>query len=91
MTTIIARWGNSRGIRLPKPFLESVNLKENDTVDVQIENNAIIIRKSEQQKHKSVKQRVEGFYKKDFESVLTENPYEYEEVDWGHPVGDEVW
>jgi len=89
MTTTIVKWGNSRGIRLPKPFLESLNLKENDAVDVLTENGKIIIQKSNQRK--TLKQRVEEFYGKDFETVLKENLYEFKEVDWGKPVGEEIW
>ena len=89
MTTTIVKWGNSRGIRLPKPFLESLDLKDNDIVDILTENGKIIIQKSHQSK--TLKQRVEEFYGKDFESVLKENPYEFEELDWGSPVGEEIW
>lgn len=89
MTTTITKWGNSRGIRLPKPFLESINLRDNDAVDITTENEKIIITKST--KTKTLKQRVEEFYGKDFETVLEENPYEYEEVDTGQPVGPEIW
>ena len=89
MTTTIVKWGNSRGIRLPKPFLESLDLKDNDVVDVITDNGKIIIQKLHQRK--SLKQRVEEFYGKDFETVLKENPYEFEEMDWGHPVGEEIW
>jgi antitoxin MazE len=89
MTTTIVKWGNSRGIRLPKPFLESLNLKDNDMVDVLTDNGKIIIQKSYQSK--TLKQRVEEFYGKDFETVLKENPYEFKEMDWGHPVGEEIW
>ena len=91
MTATIVKWGNSRGIRIPKPFLESMNLKDNDTVDIFTENDAIIIKKSASRQHKSLRQRVEEFYGKDFETVLKENPYEFEEVDWGGPVGEEIW
>ena len=89
MTTTIVKWGNSQGIRLPKLFLESLNLKDNDVVDILTDNGKIIIQKSHQSK--TLKQRVEAFYGKDFETVLKENPYEYNEVDWGQPVGDEIW
>ena len=89
MTTTIVKWGNSRGIRLPKPFLESLDLKDNDMVDVLADNGKIIIQKSYQ--HKTVKQRIEEFYGKDFETVLKENPYEYKEMDWGQPAGEEIW
>jgi antitoxin MazE len=91
MTTTIVKWGNSRGIRLPKPFLENLNLKENDMVDIFTDDDTIIIKKSVTHKHKTLKQRAEEFYGKDFETVLKENPYKYEEVDWGTPVGKEVW
>lgn len=89
MTTTIVKWGNSRGIRLPKPFLESLDLKDNDIVDVLTENGKIIIQKS--RRSKTLKQRVEEFYGKDFETALKENPYEFEEIDWGSPVGEEIW
>jgi len=89
MTTTIVKWGNSRGIRLPKPFLESLDLKDNDIVDILTENGKIIIQKSHQSK--TLKQRVEEFYGKDFESVLKENSYEFEELDCGLPVGEEIW
>jgi len=91
MTTAIVRWGNSRGIRLPKPFLESLNLKDNDMVDILTDNGKIIIKKSEKYQHKTLKQRIEEFYGKDFETVLKEHLYEYEEIDWGQPVGEEIW
>jgi len=87
-TTIISKWGNSQGIRLPKPFLESLDIKDNDVVDIFLDNDKIIIRKKYQ--HKTLKQRVEEFYGKDFETVLKENPYEFEEADWGRPEGDEM-
>ena len=89
MTTTIVKWGNSRGIRLSKPFLESLDLKDNDVVDVLTDNGKIIIQKA--YRHKTLKQRIEEFYGKDFETVLKENAYEFKEEDWGVPVGEEIW
>jgi len=91
MTTTIVKWGNSRGIRLPKPYLESLNLRDNDVVDILTDNNAIIIKKSEKLQHKTLKQRVEEFYGKDFEAAVKEDSYDYEEIDCGSPIGSEVW
>ena len=88
-TTTIAKWGNSQGIRLPKNFLENLELKDNDTVEILLDNDKIIIKKKYQ--HKSLKQRVEEFHGKDFESVLKEIPYKFEETDWGQPAGEELW
>ena len=79
MMTPIMKWGNSRGIRLPKSFLESLDLKDNDIVDVITKNGKIIIQKSN--RNKTLRQRVEEFYGKDYETVLKENSYEFEEID----------
>lgn len=54
MTTTIVKWGNSRGIRLPKPFLESLNLKDKDIVDALTDDDVIIIKKSINCRHKTL-------------------------------------
>jgi antitoxin MazE len=94
MTTTIVKWGNSRGIRLPKLFLDNLNLKDNDSVDVLANNNAIIIKKSVNHQHKTFKQRLEEFHGKDLETILMEADESNERpamVNWGKPVGEEVW
>jgi antitoxin MazE len=81
MKTKIVKWGNSRGIRLPKIFLESMDLTDNDTVEVTTEENRIVIEKSKTQRsHKSFKERMAGF----------EGEYEWEEWDTGPSVGNEI-
>ena len=93
MTTTIVKWGNSRGIRLPKPFLEGLNLKDNDIVDVITENNTIIIKKPTRRR-KTMKQRLEEFHGKDIETILREADASNEQpamIDWGKPVGEELW
>jgi antitoxin MazE len=91
MTSTITKLGNSRGIRLPKPYLENLGIKENDTVDISLEGDTIIIKKSTKKKRKTIEQRFEEFYGVDFETAVRENPYDFEEIDWGPPVGDEIW
>jgi antitoxin MazE len=94
MTTTIVKWGNSRGIRLPKPFLENLNLKDNDSVDVLMENNKIVIKKTEINRHKTLKQRLEEFHGKEIGEILKEADESGERpvmVDWGKPAGEEVW
>jgi len=89
MTATITKWGNSRGIRLPKPYLENLGIKENDSVDISLEGNAIVIKKSAQKKRKTLEQRYEEFYGVDFETAIKLYPYDVEEV-WGADVGDEI-
>lgn len=82
MQTTIVKWGNSQGIRIPKMLLDSVDLAESDTVEMVAENGHIVIKKLENEKrHKTIQERF-----KDFDGV-----YEFEKVDWGSPVGKEIW
>lgn len=39
----IKKWGNGLGILLPKSILEMVSLKDNDEVDIKVENNKIVL------------------------------------------------
>jgi antitoxin MazE len=89
MTTAIVKWGNSQGIRLPKALLQNINIAENDTVDVLVENGAIIIKKTSGKKHKTTKERLSHFYGKDIKAEnLTEKQAE---IDWGKSAGKELW
>ena len=87
MQTTVVKWGNSHGIRLPKAFLKSINIVENDSVNVTLDKKKIIIQKIEPERRKTLKQRLFEFYGKDFENIVEPQ----NEYDWGNPVGKEVW
>ncbi len=80
MTTQIARWGNSHGVRLTKDLLETAGISVDDELRVTAENGKIIIEKNI--RHKTLEERAG-----DFGGKL--GPYE--EYDWGEPVGREAW
>jgi len=46
MTTQIAKWGNSLGLRLPKSVAEQAQIQDGDHIDVSVRNGAIVIRPS---------------------------------------------
>ena len=46
MTTRIAKWGNSLGLRLPKSVAQQAQIDEGDRVDVSVKNGAIVVRPS---------------------------------------------
>lgn len=46
ISTKICRWGNSRGIRLPKAFLDLAGFKDDDEVSLAVDNGSIIIKKA---------------------------------------------
>ena len=64
----------------PKAILDAMNLKNGDDITVKvIDGKTLIIEKLP--KYKTAKELFEGW----------NGTYDEEEVDWGAPVGDEVW
>lgn len=80
MNSLIQKWGNSQAVRLPKAILEIAHLGENEPVQIFAEQGRIIIKRASGIKHKTLKERLEGF----------EGDYVFEEWDTGVPVGQEV-
>ncbi|MDA0745355.1 MAG: AbrB/MazE/SpoVT family DNA-binding domain-containing protein [bacterium] len=82
MLTKVQKWGNSQGLRFPKAILEEAKIEVGDQVNISVQKGQIIV--------ESVT-KVRGKY------VLSElvsrmpKTYDVEEVDWGNPVGKEVW
>jgi antitoxin MazE len=87
MQTTIVKWGNSQGIRLPKAFLKSVQITENDPIDITLENEKIVIKKIGAREHKTTKQRLIEFYGEKYKRKGSPQ----KEIDWGKPVGNEIW
>ena len=94
MTSTIKKWGNSQGVRLSKIILEAAVLKENDEVEISVEDNSIIIKKAARKRRAkvSIEERLEEYYKKPIDDILADNTlYNPKEYDWGKPVGREIW
>lgn len=85
--TAIRRWGNSQGIRLSKEIISSAGLKENDNVEISVDNGIITIKKAKP-KYLNLKERLEAFYNKPIDDIYVESS---QEADVGTHVGDEVW
>ena len=79
MTTQVSKWGNSLGVRLPKSVASEVQLGEGDTVQLSVDNGAIVIRPS--RRRYSLDELVGRITPKN----------RHDESDWGGPLGDEVW
>ena len=45
MAVTLQKWGNSVGVRLPKPMLEQIGLKEGAQVEVLVEGSHLVIRR----------------------------------------------
>ena len=81
MTTKIQKWGNSQGIRLPKYLLESIDWKDNEQINIKTEKGKIILEKTIKEKRKNIKELFADF----------DEQYTPIEIDWGKPVGKEIW
>ena len=82
MLAKIQKWGNSQGLRLAKTLLADVHIGVGDEVDIAIKDGIIIV---------SPAKRTRGRHNlKDLVARIPEN-YQASEVDWGEPVGKEVW
>jgi antitoxin MazE len=78
----VNKWGNTLGIRFPAEFTDYAHITEKSIVDVSVENDMIIIKKAKEIKpYKSIEELFDGF----------DGEYEPMDIDWGKPVGKEVW
>jgi antitoxin MazE len=82
MVTKIQKWGNSQGLRLAKQVLEDAHISVGDDVDVRVRDGLIVVEPT---------RRVRG--KQSLKELVSRIPknYKAEEIDWGEPVGKEVW
>ena len=82
MVTKVQKWGNSQGLRLAKWVLEDAHISVGDEVDVTVREGTIVI---------APIKRIRG--KRSLQELVSRIPKNYEagEIDWGIPIGREVW
>lgn len=82
MESSIQKWGNSRGIRIPKTLLKVLGWSESENVSVSTMNGGIFIKKAEEHHHHpTINELFEGY----------EGAYIPERYNWGEKAGREVW
>ncbi len=81
-TTTIQKWGNSYAVRLPKASMRNLHLLAGHTVEIREAINgrdfSIV---PTQKKNISITKMIAGITKKN----------RHREMDWGNPVGNEIW
>ena len=80
MKVQIQKWGNSLALRIPKAFAVESNVTGGSTVEVSMENGNIIVKPIKESRY-TLEELLEG--------ITDENLHG--EVNWGRPVGKEVW
>jgi len=82
MITKVQSWGNSQGLRLNKQVLEEAHIAVGDQVDLSVRDGVILVAPAK---------RIRGGC--DLRELVARIPRDHkpEEIDWGRPVGKEVW
>ncbi len=79
MTSIVNKWGNSLGLRIPQLVANKIGLTAGTVLSIKVVNDTIVILPV--RKKYSLDELLEG---------VTPEPIGGE-YDWGVPVGKEVW
>jgi len=74
----IQKWGNSQAVRIPKAILEKASLKENDRVEIRVEDGKMVI--SPVKRRVTLAERIAEY----------QGEYKCSELETGKPVGKEV-
>ena len=80
MQTKVQKWGNSLGVRIPRPLADQVRIGEGSVVDIEEKNGEIVIKLVAPAEH-TLDELVAG--------ITEEN--RHGETETGAPVGREVW
>jgi antitoxin MazE len=80
MTAVVAKWGNSLAIRIPKSVAEQAHVTEGIGIDFSVEGNRIIITPQKRRKY-TLDELLEGMTPENFHS----------EFETGNAVGNEGW
>jgi len=80
MRSQVKKWGNSASVRIPAAVMEAAALYIDQPVDIREENGRVVI--------EPVKER-----KYDIDELISQITPDnlHEPVDWGPPVGKEIW
>lgn len=86
MTTTLQKWGNSQGIRLPKPLVKALGLEESAEVELTLdpERDAIVLTAAKSSP------KIRGRHR--IEDLVAAMPRKYKAAEFGWEVsGKEVW
>ncbi|BDI14622.1 multidrug transporter MatE [Nostoc cf. commune SO-36] len=80
MTTVVAKWGNSLAIRIPRAVAEQAHITEGTGIELSVQGDNIIITPRKRKKY-TLDELLEG---------MTPDKF-HPEFETGNPVGNEHW
>ena len=86
MSIICRKVGNSITATIPNEIIKKMGIKPGDEIDVSEDGKVIILTPVKKRLRGEI--FVENFYNKPIEQV---GKIETDPIDWGKPVGEEIW
>ena len=80
MEARLQKWGNSAGVRIPSSILKSLNIKTNDILNIEQEEDKIVISIPKKKKI-SLEERIKNYHSDNLAKDFS----------WDEPVGKEIW
>jgi antitoxin MazE len=84
MKVAFQKWGNSLALRVPKAFADEIGASAGKAAEMTVSNGKLVIeiaRSPRRKRRYTLDKLVAG--------ITPDN--RHEEIDWGPPVGNEVW
>jgi len=78
MEAMVQKWGNSLGIRIPNLIAREFSLKNGSVVNINDNGNEIVIKPVKKSRLSEM-----------LDEINAQNLHQ--EIDWGKPVGNEIW
>jgi antitoxin MazE len=77
------KWGNSLAVRVPSAFAKEVGATEGKRAEMTVENGALVVKVAKPKKRRRY------VLEQLIDDITEEN--RHPEVQWGPPVGNEIW
>ncbi|CAN5663687.1 AbrB/MazE/SpoVT family DNA-binding domain-containing protein [soil metagenome] len=81
MKSKIQKWGNSLAIRIPKPFAVQTEIEQNSIIELSVIDGKIVVEPEKKKPKYTLEELLDG--------VTEENLHG--EIDFGKPIGKEIW
>jgi antitoxin MazE len=81
MKTEFLKWGNSLALRVPSAFAKELGASEGKRAEMTVEDGALVIKVAKPRRRYRLEDLIVG--------ITEEN--RHGEVDWGRPIGNEIW
>jgi antitoxin MazE len=80
MQTQLAKWGHSLAVRIPKAAAEKAGLKAGDRLDLELDAQGAL----------TLRPRTPSYTLEELVSGITPENH-HDDLDWGKPMGEEMW